>query len=115
MPIVWDIPVKNLCYKHLNLQHHSVHLIRLLIVDNIPGWETDPEMNRWRGHLQALKAIHDATATELDNRFPDYHHDSSFPDAHDSPDYPPSWQPVSVQVAALIDSGCDCELYNLIR
>lgn len=62
---IWDIPPKELCYKHLLGEHRELHAIWAILVDNKYGYSRHPETLRWKGKLKALYNKHTELVKEL--------------------------------------------------
>jgi hypothetical protein len=43
---VWDIPVKDLCNKHLVAQHYEIHCIYSILTKDLKGYRNHPEIKR---------------------------------------------------------------------
>lgn len=110
---VWDIPVHQLCDKHLVAQHHEIHCIYSIITNGLKGFAHHPEVIRWRGHLLALELKHFNTVIEMRNRGINHNRVEHSVDTNvstDLEDYPAPWQPVKEQVQILKQKGCGCDV-----
>ena len=106
---VWDIPVSNLCNKHLIAQHHEIHCIYSILTNNLKGFRHHPEVLRWEGHLGILAKVHADTVFEMQHR--NFNHtDGTLFAVTDSFDYPKSWQSVEQQKEILRSKNCGCKV-----
>lgn len=92
---VWDIPVNELCTKHLVAQHFEIHCIYNVITQKRKGWSKHPEVNRWRGKIDSLTRVHLDTVVEMKKR--GLKHNSPLPVCDLISDYPEPWQPIELQ------------------
>jgi len=65
---IWDIPVNNLCDKHLLGEHLELHAIWSILTKNKKGYSRHPETLRWKGKLKALYLRHQAQVREISIR-----------------------------------------------
>lgn len=72
---IWDIPLINLCDKHLVAEHGELHAIWSIITNNKKGFANHPEVSRWRGKLKALYRVHENLVSEMTYR--GFNHNSS--------------------------------------
>ena len=105
---VWDIPVSQLCNKHLVAQHNEIHTIYSIITNNKKGFAHHPEVMRWRDKLGSLWVMHSVTIMEMEHR--GMKHNSPFADTVYGGQYPCSWQSVEVQKDLLRAKGCGCKV-----
>jgi len=106
---VWDIPVEQLCRKHLLGQHNEIHIMYKTIQTGRKAWANHPETKRWRGKEHALKATHDATAAEMLRR--GYNHKTPLPDAHGINVTQDTFiHTIPEQYQILKNKGCECDL-----
>ena len=63
---IWDIPPKQLCRQHLLGEHHELHAIWSILVNNKKGYSQHPETLRWKGKLKALYFVHDEIVKEME-------------------------------------------------
>lgn len=117
---VWDIPVSQLCNKHLVAQHHEIHCIYSIITNGKKGFAHHPEVERWRDNLPQLWIIHELTVYNMRER--NYQHKSPMPVRLESLEgfihtktivsfiMPDPWQPVEEQIRILKAKGCDCHV-----
>lgn len=106
---VWDIPVGQLCDKHLIAQHHEIHCIYNIITKNLKGFAHHPEVMRWRTNLDALEWKHDGTVDEMLRR--GFNHNSPLHVTYDKFTYQvyvDLWQPVEIQRQLLLAKNCGC-------
>lgn len=123
---VWDIPVTQLCNKHLIAQHHEIHCIYSIIVNNKKGFAHHPEVMRWRDRLYCLVRTHDNTAFEM--RLRGLNHRTMLDESIINPigqkvivnkeaetsiwqmaqEPPEPWQPIEVQKQILLSKNCGC-------
>lgn len=127
---VWDIPVQQLCNKHLLAQHLEIHSIYNIITQDKKGFAHHPEVMRWRGHLPALEIAHDITVAEMLNRRMGHGTPIILPlnllkgqrvqfvkcddEWSIAAIFPKPWQSVGRQKEILLAKGCGC-LQNLQR
>ncbi|OGS56085.1 MAG: pyrimidine dimer DNA glycosylase [Euryarchaeota archaeon RBG_19FT_COMBO_56_21] len=62
---IWDIPIENLCRKHLLAEHRELHAIWIIIAHGKKGYSRHPEVLRWRGKLEALWLRHESQKREM--------------------------------------------------
>lgn len=62
---IWDIPVSDLCTKHLLGEHRELHAIWSILTQDKKGYRSHPETMRWEGKLKALYARHAEEVTEM--------------------------------------------------
>lgn len=107
---VWDIPVDQLCRKHLMAQHLEIHTIYKTIQTGRKGYANHPETKRWVNKEHALKRVHDATADEMVRR--GYNHHSPLEPATGM-DIPQTdfVHTVEQQIQILHDKGCECVVW----
>jgi hypothetical protein len=65
---IWDIPPEKLCRQHLLGEHHELHALWSIIINNKKGFAHHPETMRWRGKLKALYLRHEALVEEMTKR-----------------------------------------------
>ncbi len=65
---IWDIPVSNLCRKHLLGEHRELHAIWSILTKNKVGYKNHPETKRWIGKLAALYQRHQKEVDEMRKR-----------------------------------------------
>jgi len=65
---VWDVPVEDLCAKHLLGEHRELHAIWTILTDGRRGYLNHPETKRWVGRLKALYRRHDQEVAEMQRR-----------------------------------------------
>jgi predicted GNAT family N-acyltransferase len=65
---VWDVPVKELDDRALLGEHRELHGLFNVLTLGRRGYAAHPETLRWRGHLRALVARHDAEVAEFRRR-----------------------------------------------
>jgi hypothetical protein len=106
---IWDaevISIPDMCMPHCNGMHNESGIIHSINRNNrtdSPYWN-HPEVKRWRGHLDALKTIHDQCAARLKN------HKTPLPVVGDSTEIPEPWQPIELQRELLKSKGCGCRV-----
>jgi hypothetical protein len=105
---VWDIPVNKLCDKHLIAQHHEIHCIYSIIMNDKKGFFNHPEVNRWKGRIGSLEVVHEDTVKEMLVR--GFNHKSPLDIQYGWGFYPESWQSVEDQIALLKFKGCACKV-----
>ena len=71
---IWDIPVKQLCRRHLLGEHRELHAVWSIISQNKQGYSNHPETRRWKGKLAALYQRHEEQVREMSRR--GYRHQS---------------------------------------
>lgn len=112
---VWDIPVTQLCNKHLVAQHHEIHCIASIITYHKDGFANHPEVLRWKGLPAELHYVHQNTISEMVKRGMNHN------DSHDSSGLhqwmhgpntvmPKPWQPITKQKELLRAKGCGCKV-----
>lgn len=108
---VWDqIPVENLCDKHLLGEHVEIHTIWSIVAGGTSagGYTNHPEVKRWKGHLPALKRRHNQLAREMKARGMNHQSPLQFAKSvKGSTKFPKAWDD---QKAALGKKGCDCKI-----
>lgn len=92
---IWDIPITNICDKHLIAEHHELHCIYNIITKNLKGFSNHPETMRWRGKLEALCSRHKEQVAEMKKR--GFKHNSPLKLVKDSPIQDYVWQPINIQ------------------
>lgn len=108
---VWDIPVLQLCNKHLVAQHNEIHTIYSIITNNKKGFAHHLEVMRWRGKLDALWMAHFDTVTEMFYRGMCHKTELFIPqEVLSNICHPEPWQPVEVQKDLLRAKGCGCKV-----
>lgn len=65
---IWDIPVGNLCQRHLLGEHRELHAIWSILINNKKGYSKHPETIRWKEKLKALYLRHEQQASEMMKR-----------------------------------------------
>lgn len=65
---IWDIPVEDLCQKHLLGEHRELHAIWTILTQNKKGYIRHPETQRWIGKLGALYKRHTQQVIEMEKR-----------------------------------------------
>jgi pyrimidine dimer DNA glycosylase len=65
---VWDIPVRDLCDRHLLGEHAELHAVWNIITGGKKGYSAHPETLRWQGRLRALYSRHEEEAGEMKKR-----------------------------------------------
>lgn len=107
---IWDIPVQDLCKKHLSGEHLELHALYSIISLNKKGYRNHPETKRWEGKLAALYKRHEEQVVEMQKR--GWKHNSpldkkyatgkSFQDEY--------VHTVSEQIEILRGKNCDCQV-----
>ena len=103
---VWDIPVENLCNKHLVAQHYEIHCIYSILTKDLKGYRNHPEIKRWDGYIGSLVKVHNLTSKEMTNR--GFNHKTDLPE-YALCEYPESYQSIEVQKELLRNKGCKCK------
>ena len=106
---IWDIPVQQLCNKHLIAQHFEIHCIYSILTEGKRGFYNHPEVKRWLKHLGALILVHDRTVIEMIQRGFNHYTPLSKYTAYNY-DYPKLWQSVELQKELLREKGCSCQI-----
>lgn len=65
---IWDVPVEDLCRKHLLGEHRELHAIWTIITKDKKGYINHPETKRWVGKLAALYKRHEKEVFEMGKR-----------------------------------------------
>ena len=67
---VWDVPVRDLCRKHLLGEHRELHGLWNILTKHggTGGYSRHPETLRWVGKLAALYRRHDELVAEMQRR-----------------------------------------------
>lgn len=118
---VWDIPVKQLCNKHLIAQHHEIHCIASILKKKYYGEKTGfanhPEVLRWSNNEIGLAWMHLQTSLEMIHRGIAHNqsNDSSGRLHYIQWNYqyreqPVLWQSIEQQIALLKSKGCECKI-----
>ena len=71
---IWDIPLKQLCRRHLLGEHRELHAVWSIISQRKQGYRNHPETKRWQGKLAALYQRHEEQVREMSRR--GYRHQS---------------------------------------
>ena len=103
---VWDIPVQQLCRKHLMAQHYEIHTIYTVITDSRKGYSKHPEVIRWISNIPALVDIHNKTANEMICR--GYNHRSPLPQYAVFGPQTSLVNTIEEQINILHNKGCEC-------
>jgi len=103
---IWDIPVNQLCNKHLVAEHHEAHCIYSVITNGLKGFSHHPETERWRNKLGSLHLRHDQQALEIYRR--GMRHHSGLPYIFHFSGWPKPWQSVEEQVRLLRERCQQC-------
>ena len=74
---IWDVPVAELCRKHLLGEHRELHGLWNILVHGKTGYSRHPETLRWGGKLGALRLRHEEQALEMRRR--GWNHKSPLP------------------------------------
>lgn len=93
---IW-FPIPPMCCDGPGLlgMHKEIHQIESTILDPTKGWQHHPEVNRWRKHLPALAACHDAIVVEARRRGWPSGLDHKTPMDHDGVvEWPETWEPI---------------------
>lgn len=113
---IWDLPVQNLCRKHLLGEHRELHCIWTFITTDKGGsYKKHPETLRWINYLPALWARHYQQDVEMTKR--GYKHGSPiiYPQ-QPSPDYigsiafPPPINTRTEQIERIKAKNCECKI-----
>ncbi len=65
---IWDVPLQDLCRKHLLGEHRELHALWTILSQDRKGYRNHPETKRWVGKLRALYKRHDAEVREMRRR-----------------------------------------------
>lgn len=65
---IWDVPVDELCRKHLLGEHRELHAIWSVISLDKRGYRHHPETLRWESCLAALYERHEEQVVEMSAR-----------------------------------------------
>ncbi|MGD9726956.1 MAG: pyrimidine dimer DNA glycosylase/endonuclease V [Nitrospira sp.] len=74
---IWDVPVADLCRRHLLGEHRELHGLWNILTLGKKGYSHHPETRRWDGKLGALRRRHDDLVAEMVRR--GYRHQSPLP------------------------------------
>jgi len=105
---IWDVPVQDLCRKHLLGEHRELHAIWSILLHGKKGYRNHPETQRWIWHLDKLKRRHDSQVREMERR--GYSHRSPL---IENPLYCEPWAPeklhsIDEQIELLKAKPCPC-------
>lgn len=65
---IWDVPVGELCKKHLLGEHRELHAVWTILTKDKVGYRKHPETKRWEGKLKALYRRHEKEIIEMKSR-----------------------------------------------
>ena len=65
---IWDVPVKDLCRKHLLGEHRELHGLWNILTLGKKGYRNHPETRRWIGRLCHLADRHQKQVMEMESR-----------------------------------------------
>lgn len=65
---IWDVPVSDLCRKHLLGEHRELHGLWNILTLGKKGYRNHPETKRWVGRLCHLAARHEEQVKEIGRR-----------------------------------------------
>ena len=65
---IWDVPVSDLCRKHLLGEHRELHGLWNILTLGKSGYRNHPETKRWVGRLCHLAARHEEQVKEVASR-----------------------------------------------
>lgn len=107
---IWDISPKKLCRLHLLGEHHELHAIWSIIVNNKKGYSNHPETLRWNGKLKALYLRHEKLVKEMEIR--GFNHKSPLDIKFAKGNYKQKKYVDSIekQIRILINKSCECLL-----
>ena len=116
---VWDIPINQLCNKHLVAQHHEIHCIASVHSKGLQRLMNHPEIKRWKHELGALHIAHWATVEEMESRGLKHHIENDMSGILHPADpnwrfyddilkMPEPWEPIEKQKQSLLSKGCGC-------
>ena len=77
---IWDVPVSDLCRKHLLGEHRELHGLWNILTLNKLGYRNHPETKRWIGQLYYLATRHEDQVMEIGRR--GWRHQSPLINAH---------------------------------
>jgi len=106
---VWDLPVENLCDKHLLGQHNEIHAIYSIITNEKKAYANHPEVKRWRDSLNYLGLVHLDTSREMIRRGMKERSPITT-DLKAEMEAPDLWQPIKKQIELLESKGCKCKV-----
>ena len=108
---IWDLPVEELCDKHLIAEHGELHAIWSILKNQKKGYSNHPEIVRWKGRLDLLAMRHFQQVQEMRKRC--FKHESEL---SDNPfigqimiSNPKKLLTLEKQRALLIKKGCGCQ------
>jgi hypothetical protein len=102
---VWDqIEPSRLCRNHLLAEHRETLAIWSILTNNKKGYQSHPEVLRWKNHLNALVYRHALLQMEAFRRGYEF---KNLPDSfiHYSITMPEPWDN---QIETLKSKGCEC-------
>ena len=108
---IWDIPIKDLCDRHLLGMHRELHCIFSFITKGNGGsYQRHPEVNRWRSHIIPLAKVHDGIVVEMRDR--KFNHKSDLPlvSVQSITVYPDPITPIHKQIERIRAKKCNCEI-----
>jgi len=106
---IWDVPVEDLCRKHLLGEHRELHGLWSILTNGKAGYSKHPETKRWVGHLRALQERHSVQVREMERR--GYNHRSPLEGIAYGPAFPPEKINTLVEQRALL-AAKNCECYQ---
>jgi len=65
---IWDVPVSDLCRRHLLGEHRELHGLWNILTLGRKGYRNHPETQRWIGRLCHLAARHQDQVAEMTRR-----------------------------------------------
>ena len=105
---IWDIPVVQLCNKHLIAQHREIHCIHNAILGKKQGFENYPEVIRWKGCIPGLCSRHFNTVMEMERRRINHKTPMFLGGGSAVIIYPNPWLPIPKQIELLKSKDCGC-------
>lgn len=78
---IWDVPLEELCRKHLLGEHRELHALWTILSQDRKGYRSHPETKRWVGKLAALYKRHEEEVIEMRRRGYNHYSDLDLKDA----------------------------------
>lgn len=105
---IWDLPVNQLCRKHLLGEHRELHAMWTILTMNKKGYRKHPETLRWEGKLLALYNRHEEQVHEMEKRSYSHHSPLDKTLALGAATQDARINTLEEQTSLLKDKGCEC-------